>query len=172
MSMKELVAGVFDIDTHEDTITQLQLEKESLARQVAKLSVENTSLKERNDFLELSEKDKLEVMGESLNGLKQQYENCIAQYNDMTDRARGVVIEAEQKLLDIKEKLNAAFANGRVSAYSEMGIRNIEAHERDNALVRLEDGSVVELILGLETVYDEKDVGDDEIFIDDLVEAV
>ena len=58
-----------------------------------------------------------------------------------------------------------------------MGIRNIEAHERGDVLVRLPNGEIVEHIIGLEDVVDMKTTEGlpgmeiDEIVIDDLVEV-
>ena len=65
--------------------------------------------------------------------------------------------EIEKRTLNLEteyeEKMNHKwYGIGRQDAYREMGIRNIEAHERGNILVQLPNGDIVEQILGLEDV--------------------
>ncbi len=90
--------------------------------------------------------------------------------------------EIERRMFDIeaayKDKMEHKWYQiGRQDAYAEMGIRNIEAHEQGNCLAIMEDGSIVELITGLEDVCDAcpdcNDDGkpDDEIIIDDLLDV-
>ena len=127
-----------------------------------------------------SYKNELEKAYEEIDRLKALCKDPLAQINKEVDE----VVEQNEKCLKMYEDLltkqeqleHSAFARGRASAYSEMGIRNIEAHERGNELLILDDGEVVELITGLEDVKTEEkneflDTGsDEEIFIEDLVE--
>ena len=102
------------------------------------------------------------------------------------DPEQHIEAEIEKRTLDIEaeyaEKMSHKwYGIGRQDAYAEMGIKNIEAHERGNVLIRLPDGEIVEMILGLEDVDPEdtvfiKDIGamnipPDEIPIDDLVDT-
>ena len=72
------------------------------------------------------------------------------------------------------EMEHRAFANGRASAYSELGIWRLDAIADGNCLVRLQDGSIVELIADdlvdvTEPPCEPKiDVLKGEIIIDDL----
>ena len=110
-------------------------------------------------------------MTRKLNDVADDYEKLITSYEflvaspDYYNEARETYIE------ELKQQSSRAYGCGRQDAYAEMGIKNIEAHERGNCLAILENGDIVELITDLETVYDGRGVPEDEIYIDDLVEG-
>ena len=88
-----------------------------------------------------------------------------------------IIEELEKRTAEIKQEYKDRMEHkwyqiGRQDAYREMGIGNIEAHERGNILVQLPNGDIVEQILGLEDVKPSGDgvLSDDEIIIDDLVD--
>lgn len=88
-----------------------------------------------------------------------------------------IIEELEKRTAEIKQEYKDRMEHkwyqiGRQDAYREMGIGNIEAHERGNILVQLPNGDIVEQILGLEDVKPSGDgvLSYDEIIIDDLVD--
>lgn len=128
----------------------------------------------REDFEKLSANhNKLARMHEDL---KQKYEaekqvsasltkklgELADSFEDFLDRYELVITtpeyynkEREDLIDELKRQASKAYGCGRQDAYAEMGIKNIEAHERGNCLAILEDGNIVELITNLETVYEE-----------------
>lgn len=103
-----------------------------------------------------------------------------------TDPEQFIEMEIERRTIEIEEEYAEKMSHkwygiGRQDAYAEMGIKNIEAHERGNVLAQLPNGDVVEIITGLEDVKPEDTKGfyadsvtyfaDDEITIDDLTEV-
>lgn len=130
------------------------------------------------------EKD-FETLSKSYDLLKDSNKILILQNIEMEDELdllkedpeQYIEKEVEKRLMELEEELSEKikhkFKNiGRANAYSEMGIWNIEAHKRGNVLVMLEDGSVVELLDGLEDVSPEEAETEskDGIKIDDIAE--
>ncbi len=155
MNIKKL-ANMFGIDQAEEN-KQLHSDFENLARAHAVLQDANTIL--AHDLI--AKEDELEKI--------------------KTDYEQYIEMEVERRILEwaVPENIqHRAFAEGRMSAYSELGIWNIEAHERGNCLVRLSndpDAEIVELIA--DDLVDVKPDDDnmttpdlDSIIIDDLVD--
>ena len=101
-----------------------------------------------------------------------------------TDPEQFIEMEIERRTIELEEeyaeKMNHRwYSIGRQDAYAEMGIKNIEAHERGNVLARLPNGEIVEIVTGLEDVaaddvnafYADSITEFDEIIIDDLTEV-
>lgn len=74
----------------------------------------------------------LALIDKEVSAVVEQYEQCVEDFRDLAEKYDRMQYKS--------------YAEGRAAAYSEMGIWNIESHERGNCLVQLKDGSVVELI--------------------------
>ena len=155
--LKELITKLFDIQTYES-------EYASVSKCVGTLKNETDILKGANDVLARKVVD-LEERIRVLKQVPDQYvEQILAEYKtEYSDRIH-----------------NRAFAEGRMAAYSELGIWRLDALERGNCLVRLSnaDDEIVELIAddlvdvvaeGHERVS-RADVLNGEIPIDDLTD--
>lgn len=149
------------IDRYEHEIDVLQEKNETLATRVAHWQNMCEELKKELDFYKATDEERIQILRDDMSELEELYKKRISECEAMTDEADG--------------KIHSSYAKGRQDAYFEMGIRNIEAHERGNILVRTPEGEVVEMILDLEDVkadIDEaKAILDDEITIDDLAEV-
>ena len=153
--IKELITKLFDIETYES-------EYAAVSKELALLKHEFDIYAGANDVLAhkvVDLEDRVEVLTQDPD--KYVWQKLSEYKDEYTDRIR-----------------NSAFAEGRMCAYSEMGIWRLDALERGNALVRLPDGDIVELICDdLVDVYEgservaRSDVLDDEIIIDDLIEV-
>jgi len=166
--MKNTLIKALGIETHEADCERLQHENESLARQAAHYKVKSEKLEEELALYKLTDEEKVTLLRTDADEACETFKKRIAEYEDLIALAKKDIDIAEQKI-------HRAYANGRMDAYAEMGIRNIEAHERGNMLVRLPNGEIVEHIIGLEDVAEMKTTeglpGMDEIVIDDLTEV-
>lgn len=155
------LAKMFGVETYAEENKQLHSDFDNLSKTYEMTRDANTIL--AHDLIE--KEDELEK-------IKADYE----QYIEM---------EVERRILEwaVPENIkHRAFAEGRMSAYSEMGIWRLDAKERGNCLVRLSndpDAEIVELIAddlvdvvpeGSERVL-RADVLPDEIIIDDLIDV-
>lgn len=131
------------------------------------------------------------------NDLQNDY-NVLAESYDVTKQANTImakqIIELENELERIKKDVWAYvdeekasreeelkhrwIAEGRQAAYFDMGIWNLEAHERGNVLVMNKEGDIFELITELEDVEGDQNSPEmldeylgNEITIDDLAEV-
>lgn len=132
----------------------------------------------RQEYKELEGKYDLErklttSLTSRLTNIADEFDEFLTKYEKVVASPDYYNKEREDFIALLKEQATKAYGCGRQDAYAELGVRNIEAHERGNALVMLENGDIVELITDLETVYEEKPpaVADDEIVIDDLLEV-
>ena len=151
--MKDLIARLFGIKTYEKEYLDY---KDYAGNVEAMLNIEKKT--SHNLAAQLIETEK-EL--ESMKKIPEQY----------------IIEELEKRTAEIKQEYKDRMEHkwyqiGRQDAYREMGIGNIEAHERGNILVQLPNGDIVEQILGLEDVKPSGDgvLSDDEIIIDDLVD--
>ena len=153
--MKDLIARLFGIKTYEKEYLDY---KDYAGNVEAMLNIEKKT--SHNLAAQLIETEK-EL--ESMKKIPEQY---------IMEEMEKKTAEIEQEYKDRME--HKWYQIGRQDAYAEMGIRNIEAHERGNCLVILEDGQIVELFTGhdLEDVkaVDTNMVTDDGIIIDDLTD--
>lgn len=161
--MKEILCKAIGVETYRDQYEELEKKYNELQEQLVACKRECESQKRINAALQVD----FGRVQEDLHLLR-------------TDADQYVEREVEKRILplevEIEKKMNHKwYGIGRQDAYAEMGIRNIEAHERGNVLVRTPDGDIVEMILGLEDVkadIDEaKAILDDEITIDDLADV-
>ena len=151
--MKDLIARLFGIKTYEKEYLDY---KDYAGNVEAMLNIERKT--SHNLAAQLIETEK-EL--ESMKKIPEQY----------------IIEELEKKTAEIKQEYKDRMEHkwyqiGRQDAYREMGIGNIEAHERGNILVQLPNGDIVEQILGLEDVKPSGEgvLSYDEIIIDDLVD--
>lgn len=151
--MKDLIARLFGIKTYEKEYLDY---KDYAGNVEAMLNIERKT--SHNLAAQLIETEK------ELESMKKTPEHYIIE-------------EMEKRTAEIKQEYKDRMEHkwyqiGRQDAYREMGIGNIEAHERGNILVQLPNGDIVEQILGLEDVKPSGDgvLSDDEIIIDDLVD--
>jgi len=153
MTLKEFITDVFNIQTYEYENGRLAEEKNNLAYMLETEKATSAALAR-----------KLVVSEAENEALKKD----VTTYIENAVNNRVALIEAE-----MTDAMNHKWYNaGRFDAYADMGIRNIEAHERGNQLIRTPDGEIVELILGLEDVTGKTyshDEAWDEIKIDDLI---
>lgn len=152
--MKDLIARLFGIKTYEKEYLDY---KDYAGNVEAMLNIERKT--SHNLAAQLIETEK-EL--ESMKKIPEQY----------------IIEELEKRTAEIKQEYKDRMEHkwyqiGRQDAYREMGIGNIEAHERGNILVQLPNGDIVEQILGLEDVKPSGDgvLSYDEIIIDDLVDV-
>lgn len=160
--MKEFMKKVIGIETYESENNHLANSNNELARLLEKEKAVNKAL--ADNFVQLEEECNL---------LKEDPEKYIAK-------------ELERRTALMEKQLEGKmhhkwYGIGRQDAYAEMGIKNIEAHERGDCLVMLPNGDIVELITALEDIESEEtvfieDIGvmnipPDEITIDDLAEV-
>lgn len=97
--------------------------------------------------------DPLKVINDEIDEVTSQYESCL---DDL------------KYLVSTQENIeHRAFAEGRAAAYAELGVWNIDAHERDNVLVMDRYGNVFEL-LTLEDVECDEDINPESITEEDM----
>lgn len=171
--VKELITKLFDIETYES-------EYAAVSKELALVKHEFDIVTGANDVLARKVVD---------------LEDKVKEISEEPD------LYAEKKIDEIVERCknqwyNRGFSDGRMSTFSEVGIWNIDAHERGNVLVRLsndDDAEIVELlrdelvdVIADDDVHSERvkrvdvanvtdETGDvdipDEIEIDDLIGA-
>lgn len=134
--MNQILKSIFNIKTYEEEYNNLQDDFGVVARAYAETKATNNVL--AKEVIKL--------------------ENELSQLK--TDPEKYVEEQVEQrtclKEAELEERLKHRWkSEGRQEAFFDMGIRNIEAHERGNILVQLPDGEIVEMILGMEDVKEE-----------------
>lgn len=134
--IKELITKLFSIETYESEYAAVSKELASLKNEIDIKTGANDVLARKVVDLE----DKVEVLTQDPD--KYVWQKLTEYENEYESRI-----------------YNRGLNDGRMSAYSEMGIWNIDAHERGNVLVRLsndDDAEIVELIADdLVDVYEE-----------------
>lgn len=162
--MKKLIADFFGIATHEEEVKRLAGENFSLSQELKAMRNAYKYINEKYQELQKISVDPIKYVDEETRKLEEQFTRCANVCED-------IVAEVNERQEKLDREVHRAYANGRADAYAEMGIRNIEAHERGNELAILENGEIVELLLGLEDV---KPSGNKatatEISLDDLTE--
>lgn len=124
--VKELITKLFNIETYES-------EYAAVSKAIASLKTELDIKTGANDVLArkvVDLEDKVEVLTQDPD--KYVWQKLTEYENEYESRI-----------------YNRGLNDGRMSAYSEMGIWNIDAHERGNVLVRLsndDDAEIVELL--------------------------
>lgn len=169
MSIKDTIAQILNLDTYEDKFRQKSYENDILASKIAKLTIENESLKADLDFYKLRDEDKLKVMRADIQGLADQYIKMIQIYQESATRCEAMIEDMEDKL---KQNYSRGLSDGRAAAYGEMGIWRLDAIEAGNRLVMDAKGDVYELLELQDVKPDDTDkVEEDGIIIDDLVDV-
>ena len=158
MSIKNWIAELFGIQTYEEENERLNGMVSSLADQAAAYKVKAQLLEEEVEYYKNSEEVK---------ELTDKYIKMI-QIQDSATRCKAMIEDMEDRL---KRMRNKGFAEGRQSAYSELGIWRLDAIEAGNRLVMDACGDVYELLELQDVKPEETDmVEDDGIIIDDLTE--
>lgn len=135
--MNQILKSLFNIKTYEEEYNNLQDDFGVVARAYEETKATNNVL--------AKEVIKLE---DELANVKADPEKYIEE-----QVAQQTCLKEEE----LEERLKHRWkSEGRQEAFFDMGIRNIEAHERGNILVQLPDGEIVEMILGLEDVKADK----------------
>ena len=159
MSIKNWIAELLGICTYEEENERLNEMVSSLADQAAAYKVKAELLAEEVEYYKNNEEAK---------ELADKYIKMIQIYQDSATRCEAMIEDMEDRL---KRMRNKGFAEGRQSAYSELGIWRLDAIEAGNRLVMDACGDVYEL-LELQDVKPDGEgmVEDDGIIIDDLTE--
>lgn len=157
MSMKQKIVELLGICTYEKENERLNGMVSSLADQAAEYKVKAQVLAEEVEYYKNQE---------DVKELADKYIKIIQIYQDSATRCEAMIEDMEDKL---KRMYNKGFTEGRMAAYSEMGIWRLDAIEAGNRLVMDKNGDVYEL-LELQDVKPEDTgkVEDDGIVIDDL----
>jgi len=143
--MQDFIIKIFGIKTYEKENGELASANLALVRELERLKKAHKQLVDMYKKLEKASESPLEYANEQITAMETIYKRMAREYDES--------LEIMTKRLNAQDnEVHRAFAEGRQCAYSEMGIRNIEAHERGNILIRLPDGEIVEQILGLEDV--------------------
>ena len=143
--MKNTLINAFGIETHEAACARLRNENESLSRQAAHYKVKSEDLEAELTLYRASDEEKVQILRADADEACEIFNKRIAEYDDLIALAKKDIDLAERKI-------HRAYASGRMDAYAEMGIRNIEAHERGNILARLPNGEIIEVLTDLEDV--------------------
>ena len=151
--IREFIIKLFKIKTYENEYKKLNSEYNEIKNDyVLTLNVVDNYKKDLEKAnLEIERlnqvcEEPLALINKEVSAIVEQYERCVEDFRELAKKHERMQ--------------HKAFADGRSSAYSELGIWNIEAHERGNQLIRLSDGSVVELIT------EDVNLGDDDIIIE------
>lgn len=167
------LSNLMGVDTYKEAIKEVQLSNDVLQERLCKANRRIAELEKQLQLYKADDEEKLDILREDVKGLEETYMKRIAEAENMIALAKADCDMAEKKLSEIKQVEHRAFAEGRMSAYSEMGIWNINAHTRGNILVRDDDGEVYEMIRGkLYDVDDDIDIEAAAVKIDDLLEGV
>lgn len=164
---RQTLADMFGIDTHVKDVERLNNEKMSLTEEVALLKAKCDKYESELAFYRSTDEVKVRIMMQDAKELEETYKKRIEEFDKLS-------AECDRMIDEMDRAIHREFARGRVAAYSELGIWNIDAHKRGNSLAILENGEVVEVICD-DLVDVQADVGkmtipDDEIVIDDLVD--
>lgn len=167
------LSNLMGVDTYKEAIKEVQLSNDVLQERLFKANRRIAELEKQLQLYKADDEEKLNILREDVKGLEETYIKRIAEAENMIALSKADCDMAEKKLSEIKQVEHRAFAKGRMSAYSEMGIWNINAHTRGNILVRDDDGEVYEMIRGkLYDVDDDIDIEAAAVKIDDLLEGV
>lgn len=160
------LSNLMGVDTCKEAIKEVQLSNDVLQERLCKANRRIAELEKQLQLYQADDEDKLNILREDVKGLEETYIKRIAE-------AENMIALAKQDADIAEAKIHRAFAEGRMSAFSEMGIWNINAHTRGNILVRDDDGEVYEMIRGkLHDVDDDIDIESAAVKIDDLLEGV
>lgn len=159
MSMKQKIAELLGICTYEEENERLNGMVSSLADQAAAYKVKAETLAEEAEYYKNNEEVK---------ELADKYIKMIQIYQDSATRCEAMIDDMESKLQRMYSK---GLSEGRMAAYSEMGIWRLDAIEAGNRLVMDACGDVYELLELQDVKPDgEGKVEDDGIIIDDLTD--
>lgn len=157
---RQSIAKLFGVETYRDALHEMSLENDSLASQVVKLKVRCENLADEVEYYKNNEEVK---------ELADKYIKMIQIYQEAAANCNAMIDDVNDKT---KRAYNHGFSDGRMAAYSEMGIWRLDAIEAGNRLVMDRSGDVYEL-LELQDVKPDDDMTTpdlDGIIIDDLTE--
>lgn len=164
---RQSIAKLFGVETYRDALHEMSLENDSLASQVAKLRIRCENLADELNFYKLTDGEKVQKLRDENKELADKYIKMIQIYQEAAANCKAMIDDVNDKT---KRAYNHGFSDGRMAAYSEMGIWRLDAIEAGNRLVMDARGDVYEL-LELQDVKADEDTGkveDDGIIIDDL----
>lgn len=176
--IKEKIIGWLDVYNYEDDFKEVQSKYNRLGRDYE--SLKRCYEEVKRELAKATEHPE-QYWADELEKAKREYEKNLDEMETYHETEKSInesyieLIKAERDYLqeecdkwmrDATAAEHRGIAIGRRSAYSEMGIRNIDAHQHGNMLVMTEDGEVFELLKSLEDVKSE---APEEIlgFIDD-----
>lgn len=159
MNIKNAIAELIGICTYEEDNEKLQGMVESLSKQAASYKVASEKLAEDVEYY----KNK-----EDVKELADKHLKMIQIYQESVVRCEAMIDDMESKLQRMYSK---GLSEGRMAAYSEMGIWRLDAIKDGNRLVMDACGDVYELLELQDVKPDGEDmVEDDGIIIDDLTD--
>lgn len=186
--MREFILKLFGIHDYEKDFNELSQNHNELCRVYEALKktsdARKCTIEELEETIELVKKDPNSYWSREIEGTLANLEKC---YEEERKAAETTISYLEERIASLNEQNDKlkrevevaehrGIATGRMDAYSQMGIWNIDAHKRGDVLVMNREGEVFELMQGLEDVEaDEDDFVEavtkdlDEIEIDDLV---
>lgn len=188
--MKEWIVKTLGVKTYEDDFAELSKNHIELGQkyedlkkldEVHKAQIQNLT----DQFVELKQDPEgfwmkeLQTYIDDVEAKFNAVETWYTKENEIAKKTIEALEEENAKLKRENETIeHRGISIGRMDAYSQMGIRNIQAHERGNNLVMDEHGNIFELLQGLVDVQEETEVpkdadgvlADDEVTIDDLEE--
>lgn len=171
--MKGKLIKLMGIETYKDKYEAATDANGKLWKMVERATNRSKELEKELELYKADDDGKLQILMDDVKDVEELYKKRIEECDSMTRLAKADCDIAEQKAKDIDLKIHRAFAEGRMAAYSEMGIWNINTHTRGNILVRDDDGEVYEMIRGkLYDVDDDIDIEAAAVKIDDLLEGV
>ena len=166
MSFKDWVGEWAGVDEYERRYEKLDEKHKALQEQYAALMAQYDNEVQVNHS-----------MANKVVEVTNQLDQVIAKYEPLLSDPKRYNAEQERYIDQLKQERNRAYANGRMDAYAQMGIRALESRQAGTTMYYIKDtGEVIEdITASLEDVkaFDEKvqEYLEDEITIDDLVEA-
>ena len=144
---KNKLKAMFGIETYRELATELQLENDSLVSQVAHYKVKCEDLEAELKIYKMSDEEKMKYLMEDTRELEELYKRRITEYEALIQLASHDVALAEEQLDMLKKKEHSIFAEGRRTAFNEMGIRNIQAKKNGNEYVATwDDDDLIDIV--------------------------
>lgn len=186
--MKEWIVKTLGVKTYEDDFAELSKNHIELGQKYEELKkldeVHKAQIQNLTDQLAELKQDpegfwmkELQAYIDSVEEKFNAVETWYTKENEIAKKTIEALEEENAKLKRENETIeHRGISIGRMDAYSQMGIWNIQAHERGNNLVMDDHGNIFELLQGLVDVQEETEVpkdedgvlADDEVTIDDL----
>lgn len=183
--MKEWIVKTLGVKTYEDDFAELSKNHIELGQKYEDLKkldeVHKAQIQNLTDrFAELKQDPEgywMKELQAYIDSVEEKFNAVETWYTKENEIAKKTIEALEEENAKLKRENETiehrGISIGRMAAYSQMGIRNIKAHEHGNLLVMDDEGNVFELLQGLVDVQEDTDVpkdilADDEIIIDDL----